>query len=155
MKSYRIPALAVFTSGLLVLSACGGGGNHNTPDTPSFLSRLNASMSALGAASSIASSGVADLFEEKYLDMGSRKADVVAALSATSQAAAANPDLSLFPMAQVTNATLTACDSDVCTLNATLSNSDVDTTAVDFSTQVKVINGVVYLFGDQSATATI
>lgn len=154
MKSYRISALAVLASGLLLLSACGGS-HDSSPDTTSFVSRFNASMTALGAAGTIAASGTQDLFDEKYLDMGFKKADVVAVLSAVPQASAASPELSLFPMSQLTNATVTACDGDVCTLNATLTNSDVDTTAVDFSTKVKVIDGVVYLYGDQAATATI
>lgn len=154
MTLYRISTLVVAATGLLVLGACGSDRGPD-PDTTGFLAKFNAGLSALGTAGTIAGSAVADVFDENYLDMGAKKADLVAALSATSQAAGANPDLSLFPMAQVTNATLTGCDSDTCTLNGTITNSDADTTAVDFSTKVKVVNGVVYLYGDQSATAPI
>jgi len=38
-------------------------------------------------------------------------------------------------------------------LNGTLTNSDVDTISVDFSTKVIVIGGVVYFYGDQSSAS--
>ena len=156
MKFYRIPLFAIVASAVAILSACGGGDGSGDNATTSFTSKFNAGLSALGASSGLTSMAVAEVFDAKYLDMGFTKTDLLAALSATSQALGTSSELSLFPMAQVTNATLTSCDTnDICTLNATLTNSDVDTTSVDFTTKVKVVSGVVYLYGDQSSTASI
>lgn len=156
MKSHRIPLFAIVASAVLSLSACGGGNGSSDTPTTSFTSKFNAGLSALATGSGLTSMAVADMFDANHLDMGFTKADLLAALSATSLALGTNPELSLFPTAQVTNATLTSCDgNDVCTLNATLSNSDVDATSVDFTTKVKVVLGVVYLYGDQSSTTSI
>ena len=156
MKSHRIPLFDIVTSTLMILTACGGGGGSTDTAVTSFTSKFNAGLSALATSSGLTSMAVADVFDAKHLDMGFAKADLLAALAANSQALGTNPDLSLFPMAQVSNATLTSCDgNDICTLNATLVNSDVDTTSIDFSTKVKVVLGVVYLYGDQSSTASI
>ncbi len=157
MKSHRIPLLIIAASGLVILSACGGGSENSTTTEPaSFVSKYNAVLTALDTPSGLTSPSVAGLFDEKYLDMGFAKTNVLAALSDTSTGLATNPELSLFPMTQVSNAMLTNCDAnDICTLNATITNSDADTTSVDFTTKVKVVAGVVYLYGDQSSTASI
>ncbi|MBC7499956.1 MAG: hypothetical protein H7315_05605 [Herminiimonas sp.] len=162
MKSYRIPLFASVAFAVVVVSACGGGSNNPVTVSPStdtaalFTAKFNAVMSAFGTSSGLTSKAVVDAFDEKYLDMAFAKADVLASLTTTSQAFDTDPTLSLFPMGQVTNASVTSCDANnICTLNATLTNSDVDTTSVDFTTKVKVISGVVYLYGDQSATTSI
>ena len=81
---------------------------------------------------------------------------VLAVFKANSDALATTPELSLFPLAQVTNPVITFCDgNNVCTLNATLVNSDADITSVDFSTKVIIVSGVVYFYGDQSSTPSI
>jgi hypothetical protein len=64
--------------------------------------------------------------------------------------------LSLFPLAQITSAVISNCDANnVCTLSATLVNSDADTTSVDFSTKVILVAGAFYFYGDQSSTPSI
>jgi hypothetical protein len=148
-------AAAVVAANLL--TACGGGdGITTTSAAAGFSANVNSAFAALATTAGLTSSAIADLFDASYLDAGLKKSDVLALLSADSQALAASPDLSLFPMAMVSNVTMTNCDSaGICMLNGTLTNTDADTTAVDFSTKVKFINGMVYFYGDQSATAAI
>ncbi len=156
MTSHCIPSFIAFAIAVLSLSACGGGGNdHPAPDTALFAARYNTALTAAGTTAGLTSPTVVDVFDEKYLDNGSSRADLMATLAANSQAAATSADLSLFPTGELTNATLSACVDNVCTLNATLTNTDVDTTTTDFTTKVKILGSVVYLYGDQSATAAI
>ena len=156
MKSYQMPLLAIVASAAAILSACGGGSSSAAADATTLLSTTNLFLSGLGTTNGLTSTTASDLFDAKYLDMGVKKADVLAALSANAVALPANSDLSLFPAAQISNATFTNCDSNaVCTMAATLTNSDVDETSVDITTKVKLVSGVLYLYGDQSATSTI
>jgi lipopolysaccharide export system protein LptA len=53
-------------------------------------------------------------------------------------------------MASLSEVSIDACDANnVCTLTGTLTNSDADTTSVTFTTQVKITDGKVRLYGDQ------
>ncbi|MBC7414088.1 MAG: hypothetical protein H7327_04040 [Herminiimonas sp.] len=156
MTSYRIPLFAIAASTVAILSACGGGSSSATADATKLLSTTNFFLAGLDTTSGLTSPTASDLYDAKYLDMGVKKADVLAALSANAQALPANAELSLFPGGQLSNATFTNCDSDaVCTMMATLTNSDVDVTTVDITTKVKIVSGVLYLYGDQSATSSI
>ena len=156
MKSYRIPFFAIAAGALTILNACGGGSSSPTADATTLLSTTNLFLAGLGTTSGLNSTTSNDLFDAKYLDMGVKKADVLASLSANATALPENPDLSLFPAAQISNATFTNCSSDaVCTMTATFTNSDIDVTAVDISTKVKLVSGILYLYGDQSATSSI
>jgi hypothetical protein len=63
---------------------------------------------------------------------------------------AATPELMPFPLVNLSDVAISNCDTaNVCTLTATATNSDVDTTAVTFTTKVKYSNGKFRLFGDQ------
>lgn len=156
MTFYRIRPFAVAASVAAIVGACGGGSSSATADASTLLSTTNLFLAGLGTASGLSSTTANDLFDAKYLDMGVKKADVLAALSANAQALPANDDLSLFPAAQISNATFTNCTSDaVCTMMATYTNSDIDVTTVDITTKVKIVSGVLYLYGDQSATSSI
>lgn len=153
MKFHRIPLLVIATSSLLILSACGSSGDS---EPESLVSRFNALLTSVNTSSGLASPAVTNVMDQNYLDMGTTRTDVLAALSANSQALGTTPELSLFPMAQVSNATISGCDgNNICNLNGTLTNTDVDSTSVDFTTKVKVVSGVAYLYGDQSSTASI
>jgi hypothetical protein len=155
MNLSRLSLSTIVASALLTLSACGGGSNpENYVD--SFITKINQGLTALGTSSGLTSKSVADVFDNKYLDMGFTKANLLDALTANSAALVTNPDLSLFPMVQFTNLKFSECNSNnICTLNATLINSDADTTSVDFSAKVIFVSGVFYLYGDQSSTPSI
>ena len=113
-------------------------------------------MTALGTSSGLNAKTVADVFDAKYLDMGFTKTNLLEALTVSAVALGTSPELSLFPMAQVSNPKLSNCDANsVCTLDATLVNSDADITSISFSTKVIVVSGVVYLYGDQSSSTSI
>ena len=162
MNFQRIFSTTFVFSTVLALSACGGSSSGGSSFDSvqvfanSFVSQYTGGLSSLNTSAGLNSKVVPDLFDAKYLDGGFSKTDLSTALAANAQALSASPELSLFPVAGVTNATLSGCDSNgICTLNATLTNSDVDTTSVDFSTKVLVVNGQVYLYGDQSSTASI
>jgi hypothetical protein len=159
MNLSRTSLSTIFVSALMTLSACGdsssvSGSSAGLAD--SFAAKGNAAYAALASVSGLTSTAVADLFDAKYLDMGVTKAALLDVLKANSAALSTTPELSLFPLAQVTNPVITFCDgNNVCTLNATLVNSDADTTSVDFSTKVIIVSGVVYFYGDQSSTPSI
>ena len=162
MNFSRISLPTIVVSAFMTLSACGGGGssyvsgNGTETAVASFGTKVNAAYAALVTGSGLTSTAVADLFDAKYLDMAFNKTSVLDVFKANSDALATTPELSLFPLAQVTNPVITFCDgNNVCTLNATLVNSDADTTSVDFSTKVIIVSGVVYFYGDQSSTPSI
>lgn len=162
MNFQRIfPSTLVFSTAL-ALSACGGSSSgssnfDNVQVTANlFALQYTSGLSSLNTSAGLNSKVVSDLFDAKYLDGGFSKIDLSAVLAANAQALTATPELSLFPVTGVTNASVSGCDSNgICTLNATLTNSDVDTTSVNFSTKVIVINGQIYLYGDQSSTTSI
>jgi len=160
MNLSRISLSTIVVSALMTLSACGGSGSSSgtssTAAADSFAAKTNAAYAALATVSGLTSKAVADLFDAKYLDMSFTKAIVLDALTANSAALGTTPELSLFPLAQVTNPVISNCDANsVCTLSATLVNSDADITSVDFTTKVKLDSGVIYFYGDQSSTASI
>lgn len=164
MNLSRISSSTIVLSALLTLGACGGGSSGGSGTgfdsllvfANTFASQYTGGLSSLNTSTGLNSKVVPDLFDARYLDGGFSKADLSAALASNAQALGASPELSLFPVAGITNVTLSGCDSNgICTLNATLTNSDVDTTTVNFSTKVAIVNGQVYLYGDQSSTTSI
>lgn len=167
MTLHRISSSTIIFGALLILSACGGGSDESgnlTATTPqnlqeyadSFTTKINVGLTALGTSSGLNAKTVADVFDAKYLDMGFTKTNLLEALTVSAVALGTSPELSLFPMAQVSNPKLSNCDANsVCTLDATLVNSDADITSISFSTKVIVVSGVVYLYGDQSSSTSI
>ncbi len=157
MITKRVFPSSLVLSALLTLGACGGTSTVDLEAAATRLStRVGTAFAALTTSDGLNFTAVPTLFATKYLDGGFSRADLVASLTANSTAVGTNPDLSLFPVAAVTNVRLTGCDSnDICTLTGTLTNSDADTTTVDFSTKVIVIADVVYFYGDQSSTTAI
>ena len=163
MNLSRTSLSTIFVSALMTLSACGDSSSVSDSSAgiadsfaASFAAKGNAAYAALASVSGLTSTAVADLFDSKYLDMGVTKAALLDALKANSAALSTTPELSLFPLAQVTNPVISNCDgNNVCTLNATLVNSDADTTSVDFSTKVILVAGAFYFYGDQSSTPSI
>jgi hypothetical protein len=160
MISKRVFSSSLILSTVLALGACGGNGASGTVNLETvateFSTKISSALAELASSVGLTSKASPNLFDEKFLDGGFTKADLVNSLAANSTALGTNPDLSLFPIAAVTNVKLTGCDTkDICTLTGTLTNSDADTTTVDFSTKVIVLGGVVYFYGDQSSTTSI
>lgn len=136
--------------GTAVLVACGGS-NPSTLEV--FTSKLTSTIANLNSSVGLTSTAVTDLFDDSFLDSGTTKADVKASLSRNAAALSATPDLSLFPLANMSNVEVINCDANnVCTLNGTLSNSDAETTEVTFTTKVKLSKGTYVFLGDQSAS---
>ena len=157
MISKKVFSSSLILSAGLILSACGGHSALNLEGAANDLAtKIGTYLSALTSSAGFDSKALPTLFNEKFLDGGFTKADLENSLNANSTALGTNPELSLFPIATVTNAKLSGCDSNnICTLNGTLTNSDADTTSVEFSTKVLVSLGVVYFYGDQSSTSSI
>jgi hypothetical protein len=157
MITKRVFSSSLFLSGVLTLTACGGSSSLDLEAAATdFSTKISSYISELATSAGLNSKSLPNLFDEKFLDGGSTKADLVSSLAANSTALGTNPDLSLFPMATVSNSKLYGCDNNgICLMSATLTNSDADTTSVEFSTKVIVVSGVVYLFGDQSSTSSI
>jgi len=156
MISKRVFSSSIVLSTLLTLSACGGGGTtiDLQATATDFSARVSSSLSALTSSAGLKSQALLDLFDEKFLDGGFTRADLVSLLSTNATTLETNTELSLFPMATVTNAKVT-CDTNICTLTGTITNSDADTTSVDFSTKVLVNTRGVFFYGDQSSTTTL
>jgi hypothetical protein len=156
MISHRIYQIAAVGSLAVLLTACGGGSN-SSPVSPltstnkqAFAAAYNSGLGALGSYAGLTNASFLDLFDGTFLDAGYAKTDVAANLAQESAAMAIAPDLSLYPMASLSGVSIDACDANnVCTLTGTLTNSDADTTSVTFTTQVKISDGKVRLYGDQ------
>jgi hypothetical protein len=160
MISKKVFPYSLILSAVLTLSACGGtgvsGAAYLEAAATNFSTNMSSLISALTTSAGLNSKTLTDLFNTKYLDGGFTKADLVTSLTDNATALGTTPELSLFPLAAISNTKLTGCDSnDICTLTGTLTNSDADTTSIDFSTKVIDDSGVVYLYGDQSSTSSI
>lgn len=140
-------SLAVF------LAACGGGSDNTTAVVSNTVSALNATLGNLSAGTGLSSPATLESFDAAYVDAGYTRAMLAADLAANADALKTNPDLSLFPGGTLSNVVIGGCDfKNVCTMTATLTNSDADVTTVDFSTKVVFSNGAYRLLGDQAAS---
>lgn len=157
MITKRVLSSSLILSAALTISACGGSGTFDLEAAATDLStKISSYMSELTTNLGLNSKALANLFDEKFLDGGFTKADLVSSMTANTTALSTAPDLSLFPMANITNSKVFGCDNNgICSMSATLTNSDAETTSIDFSTKVIVISGVVYFYGDQSSTTSI
>lgn len=152
-----VAAVVVFSVGL---SGCGGGNGfasnaqidaNATVLSADFANRVNRMVLGLGTVTGLKDASVSALFDARYLDAGYTKATLSIDMASNSDALASNLDLSLFPSGTISNVVIGACDSqNVCTLSATLTNSDADVTEVNFTTKV-IATGTGYTFyGDQN-----
>ena len=153
MITQRFFSSSLIFSAVLAISACGGTTLTLQEVATQFTASVTSGIAALTSAAGLNSNALPSLFADNYKDGGFTKADVVSTLAANSTALPTAPELSLFPLAAITNTAISGCDNGICTLSGTLTNSDVDTTSVDFSTKVIVIGGVVYFYGDQSSAS--
>src|SRR5450830_49416 len=129
MISHRIYQIAAVGSLAVLLTACGGGSNSG-PVSPltstnkqAFATAYNSGLAALGSYAGLTNASFLDLFDSTFLDAGYAKTDVAANLAQESAAMAIAPDLSLYPMANLSGVSIDACDANnVCTLTGTLTN---------------------------------
>lgn len=164
MNAPKFLKLAVAGSLISLLAACGGGGDDFTSDTDaqsSFISSYSSGLDTLGSLAGLASGTFRNLFDAGYTDSGMTKAAVVAALDSDVAALKEVPDFQAFPIAKLSQASISNCDTatKICTLTGTLRNSDADPTGADasavtevtFTTQVRYgDDSKVRLLGDQS-----
>jgi hypothetical protein len=149
--------LSVAGSLLAVLAACGDSDSDPAASTDAtqqaaFASDYGTALAALGSYGGLTNAALVEQFDDAFLDAGYTKGQLRDNLAQEAAAVAVAPDLSSFPMARLSNVTIGDCDAaGVCTLNATLTNADADTTAVTFTTQVKYGNGRFRLYGDQKS----
>ncbi|MBA2961727.1 MULTISPECIES: hypothetical protein [Ramlibacter] len=159
MTKFPLNALACLAAAAL-LAGCGGGGGSDgggstagTTEQTTGVTVYASILNQLGTLTGLNSTAVAAAFDDAYLDSGMTKKQVLDALGGEAAAMAAAADHSLFPQVTLTDAQVSNCDSkNVCTLTATITNGDVDTTAVQFSTKVLNVNGTYRLLGDQLAS---
>jgi len=161
MKICKTAQLTLAAGLLSLLTACGGDSSTSTstgtaPTTEqvaAFTSSYNSGLAGLKSFSGLTSTSFVDLFDDAFLDAGYTKQALKDSLAQDSIAASISADLDLAPTAALSGVTVTNCDTNgICTLTATVTNSDVDTTTLTYSTQVKFSNSKVRLFGDQKAS---
>lgn len=154
MNEIPLRVVAPCLAAALALAACGGGGGGNDNTTTTGTSDYATVLSRLNTTEGLTSASTASVFDSAYLDSGTTKPQVVAALGEEAAALSGSGDHSLFPQATLENATLSDCDANnVCTLRGTLRNNDADDTSVQFSTKVvSTGNGGYRLLGDQLAS---
>lgn len=164
MHSNQRFRLLLASSLLAVLTACGGGGSGQTVFFPpsggandpaqqagAFATDYGTGLAALNGYGGLTNTAFLDNFDDAFLDAGYTKPQVRDALA---QEAAAlllfSTQLSSFPSVKLSAVTITGCNAaNVCTLTATLTNTDVDTTSVTFTTQLSFVGGKLRLLGDQ------
>ncbi|QHI99723.1 hypothetical protein GT347_18115 [Xylophilus rhododendri] len=163
--------LTVVAGLLAALAACGDGNDPvvtgTTPPTgggtattvtaaqqSAFASDFGNGLAALNTYSGLTSSAFVDLFDDGFLDAGYNKPSLRANLAQEATARSTTPDLA-FPGVTLSGVTITNCNAaGVCTLNATVTNADVDSTATPFTSLVRLQDGKVRLYGDQTQTPT-
>jgi hypothetical protein len=130
------------------LLACGSDNSNIEGD---FASSLSRSVETSQTSAGLTSTATADLFDVAFKDGGVTQAAQVAYIKAEAQAISAYSDLSGFAGFTLSNVKVTNCDaSSVCTMTATLTNTDADTTTADITTKVKLgPDGKIRLLGDQ------
>jgi hypothetical protein len=145
-------ALASAAVAMATLAACGGGGGGESLDE-TFVRDYGSALAGTSTPAGLGSTSLKQSFDDKFLDAGYTKADVVANLDQDAQALSANADYSLFPQLTLADASVGNCGTDnVCTLTGTLTNNDADATSVPISVRVLLSNGGYRLYGDQKTS---
>lgn len=154
-------AVAAVTSAM-VLSACGGSSEKGVTiaQKDSFKSAYTTGLDGTSTAAGLNSADLQDLFDTKYIDSGLNRSDVVAALNGEASAllAAATSGHSGVPRVALSDVSVTNCIDNgngayTCSLTATVTNTDADTTAATLSSSLRMVDGKLRLLGDQITTA--
>lgn len=131
------------------LAACGG---SDGPDAVAGATSYANAIAQMNSATGVTSPALQEALAAGYLDSGMTRAQVLDALGKDA-AGFGSADYSGLPLTSLTDVAVTACSpSNVCTLTGTLTNSDADTTAVPFSTQIVLENGTYRVLGDQKSS---
>lgn len=154
-------AVAALASAM-VLSACGGGGEKGVTvaQKDAFKSAYTTGLDGTSSATGLNSADLQDLFDTKYIDSGLNRSDVLSALNGEASAllAAATSGHSGFPRVALSDVSVSNCIDNgngayTCSLTATVTNSDVDTTVATLSSSLRMVDGKLRLLGDQITTA--
>ncbi|WPB56258.1 hypothetical protein [Xylophilus sp. GOD-11R] len=148
-----------------LLTACGGsndpvvsgGTGGGTTPTPAaqFATDYSAGVAALNTTAGLSNTAFLDTIDDGFLDAGYTKPVMRTQLAQEAAARVANPDL-VFPGVTLTNVTISGCDANgVCTLTATATNADADTTVAPFTTKVRLTANKYRLYGDQALAPTV
>ena len=157
-RRFHLPLAATVLAA--ALAACGGGDDGPPPAAATnattqsdFVAAYASGIGALNTSAGLTSTAFVDTIDDSFLDAGYTKAALRDNLTQEAAAMAVSTELSSFPAGTLSNATISNCSAaDICTLTATLTNADVDTTAVTFTTQVKFSAGKLRLYGDQKTS---
>ena len=156
--------ISLASSLLVLLAACGGGGddapaqaNSGSPSDSAkqaaFATDYGSGLAALNTSGGLTNKAFLDLFDDGFLDAGYTKPQVADNLTQEAVAMSFSKELSSFAAVKLSAVSIKDCDAkNVCTLTATLTNSDADSTAVTFTTRLIFSNGKFRLLGDQKNT---
>ncbi|NBO12729.1 MAG: hypothetical protein EBZ03_02510 [Betaproteobacteria bacterium] len=138
----------------LGLNACSSSDGVTQGDIDAFKASYSSSLAGLSTQAVLTGSALQDLFDAKFLDSGFSRADIVAALNGEASAIQSAGGYSSVPQVTLANASVTDCVGTtqgdlICTLSGTLSNQDADVTSVQFTTQLRMADGKLRLYGDQ------
>ena len=148
--------LGSFCAALVIgMTGCGGGKGVTSDATETLKASYTAGLAGMSTPAVLTGNDLQDLFDSKFLDFGFTRADIVAALNGEAAAIQGAGGYSGVPQLTLSSASVTDCmsvaEAYICTLSGSLTNSDTDTTTVPFTTQVRMVDGKLRLYGDQSA----
>lgn len=157
----RVAVAAVVCA--MTLTACGGGGGGVSGVTAaqkdSFKSAYTSGLDGTNTSTGLNSTELQDLFDKFYVDSGLNRSDVLSALSGEASAllAAATSAHSGVPKVTLSDVAVSNCvdagsGAYTCSLTATVTNTDVDTTATTLISSLRMADGKLRLLGDQIAT---
>ena len=154
-------ATAVLTCGLL-LTACGKSGVVNVSDKQigDFKAAYTAGVDGTAKPAVIGAAETQDLYDPAFLDSGFTKTDIVAALTgeATALPNAATTGHSGVPQVTLSDVVFSNCNNAgpgpiTCSLSASLTNSDADTTVTYLNSTLRLSpDGKLRLVGDNLST---
>lgn len=149
MTHWRIAAWAACLLGAGLTSGCSLG---DAPDGQGlFKTQVIEAYDAL-AASPLNATPMANLLDTDYLDAGTTKGDILAALKGEADAVAASTEYSSFTQVRVSDVAISCSGAGAfCNVTLTYTNADADTVSVSHTTQIRLTD-IFRLYGNQSRT---
>ena len=156
----RLTTAAITCS--LLLTACGKSGVVNVSDKQigDFKAAYTAGVDGTAKPAVIGAAETQDLYDPAFLDSGFTKTDIIAALTgeATALPNATTTGHSGVPQVTLSNVVVSNCNNAgpgpiTCSLSASVTNSDVDTTVASLSANLRLSpDGKLRLVGDNIST---